>query len=71
MQYTDSILANLESVLKESIATATRDYNTLVGNLQEIENIVTANRAELVPSEDVMGEMQPAVGTDTGTIELI
>ncbi len=71
MQYTDSMLANLESVLKESIATATRDYNTLVGNLQEIENVVTANRAELVPADDSMGEVQPTVQTDTGSIALI
>ena len=71
MQYTDSMLANLESVLKESIATAARDYNTLVGNLQEIENIVTANRAELVPSEESMGEMQSVTETDTGNIALI
>jgi len=65
------MLANLESVLKESIATATRDYNTLVGNLQEIENIVTANRAELVPPEDAVGEVQPGAETDTGSIALI
>ena len=71
MQYTDSMLANLESVLKELIATAARDYNTLVGNLQEIENIVTANRAELVPSEESMGEMQSVTETDTGNIALI
>lgn len=54
MQYTDSILANLESILKQSIEISTRDYNTLVGNLTEIDNVVTANRAELVPA-DIQG----------------
>ena len=34
MQYTDDILANLENILKQSIEISTRDYNTLVGNLQ-------------------------------------
>ena len=46
-------------------------FRSLVGNLQEIENIVTANRAELVPSEESMGEMQSVTETDTGNIALI
>ena len=37
MQYTDNILANLENILMQSIEVSTRDYNTLVGNLREIE----------------------------------
>lgn len=60
MQYTDSMLANLENVLKQSIEFATRDYNTLVGHLQEIDHIVTANRAELVPVDEITGETPPA-----------
>ena len=52
MQYTDSILANLENVLKQSIEIATRDYNTMVGHLKEIDSVVTANRAELAPAEE-------------------
>jgi cell division septum initiation protein DivIVA len=52
MQYTDSILANLENIIKQSIEISTRDYNALVGNLKEIDNVVTANRAELVPVEE-------------------
>ena len=51
MQYTDNILANLENILMQSIEVSTRDYNTLVGNLREIENDVAANRAELLPPE--------------------
>lgn len=51
MQYTDSILANLENIIKQSIEISTKDYNTLVGNLREIDSVVTANRAELVPPE--------------------
>lgn len=51
MQYTDSILANLENILKQSIEISTRDYNALIGNLKEIDNVVTANRAELAPPE--------------------
>ena len=51
MQYTDNILANLENILMQSIEVSTRDYNTWVGNLREIENVVAANRAELLPPE--------------------
>ncbi|MCM1183797.1 MAG: vacuolar family H+-ATPase subunit H [Roseburia sp.] len=51
MAYTDNILANLENVIKQSIEISTKDYNTLVNNLREIDNVVTANRAELVPPE--------------------
>lgn len=60
MQYTDSILANLENILKQSIEMSTRDYNTLIGNLQSIDNVVTANRAELVPVDELVEEAQAA-----------
>ena len=71
MQYTDSILANLENILKQSIETSTRDYNTLVGNLREIDGVVTANRAELVPVEEIVAEVQAAEGAGTDNIDLI
>lgn len=61
MQYTDRILANLENILKQSIEISTRDYNTLVGNLQSIDSVVTANRAELVPVDEIVEEAQ-AIG---------
>ena len=60
MQYTDDILANLENILKQSIEISTRDYNTLVGNLQEIDHVVTSNRAELVPANDSVNETPAA-----------
>ena len=70
MQYTDNILANLENILKQSIEISTRDYNTLVGNLREIDNVVTANRAELVPAEEA-NEQQSAEGDGTYNINVI
>ncbi len=70
MQYTDNILANLENILKQSIEISTRDYNTLVGNLREIDNVVTANRAELVPTEEA-NEQQSAEGDGTNNINVI
>ena len=70
MQYTDNILANLENILKQSIEISTRDYNTLVGNLREIDNVVTANRAELFPAEEA-NEQQSAEGDGTNNINVI
>lgn len=71
MQYTDSILANLENILKQSIEISTRDYNSLVGNLREIDNVVTANRAELIPPEEVTGGATAADDNSTDGIDLM
>ncbi len=71
MQYTDDILANLENILKQSIEISTRDYNTLVGNLQEIDHVVTSNRAELVPANDSVNETPAAENAETDGINVI
>lgn len=71
MQYTDSILANLENILKQSIEISTRDYNSLVSNLREIDNVVTANRAELAPSEESPDGIPDVENSDTGSIDLM
>jgi uncharacterized membrane-anchored protein YjiN (DUF445 family) len=66
MEYTDSILANLENIIKQSIDMATNDYNTLIGNLQKVEGVVVTNRSELVPPaqevyEDIANEADNTV----------
>lgn len=66
MQYADRMLANLENIIKQSIEFATNDYNKLVGDLQEIDNVVTANRADLVPPE-VMDEGGEAAEDNNST----
>ena len=63
MQYTDSMLANLENILKQSIEISTRDYNALIGHLQEIDHVVTTNRAELVPVDEIVAEAQTTDNT--------
>ncbi len=65
MQYTDSMLANLENILKQSIEISTRDYNTMIGHLQEIDHVVTSNRAELVPVDEIVEAAQAADGAGT------
>lgn len=71
MQYTDDILANLENILKQSIEISTRDYNTLVGNLQEIDHVVTSNRAELAPMDDSVNDAQTGGNAETDSINVI
>lgn len=58
VQYSDGMLANIENIIKQSIEYSTKDYNKLIGDLQEIDNVVTANRAALVPQELIEEEAQ-------------
>ena len=60
MGYSDGMLGKIEGIIKESIKFATNDYNTLIGHLQEIDSVVTANRAALVPPEVMEDEAEMA-----------
>ena len=63
MQYTDDILANLENIIRHSIEVSTKDYNTMISNLNNIDNIVSSNRAELNPPS-IEDEAIPATGEE-------
>lgn len=52
MQYTDDILANLENIVNHTIQTASNDYSKLIGDLTQIEEIVSSNRASLIQTDD-------------------
>jgi len=52
IQYTDDLLAHVENVIDNTMTTATFDYETLVNHLKEYQDIVRANRNELVPVEE-------------------
>ncbi|MBD5452688.1 MAG: vacuolar family H+-ATPase subunit H [Lachnospiraceae bacterium] len=58
VQYSDGMLATIENIIKQSIEFATKDYNKLIGDLQEIDSVVTANRASLAPPEVIEEEVQ-------------
>lgn len=64
MQYTDDILANLENIVNHGLQTAQNDYNQLIDNLKSCEEIVTANRAELHPSDTEEGSDSIIVPVD-------
>ncbi len=52
MQYMDDILANLESIITQSMDSATAHYQGLLGSLGKYNEIIKANRNELHPVED-------------------
>lgn len=52
IQYTDDRLKSLEDILTNSIDTSRARYDSLISSLQGFLDIVSANRAELHPSEE-------------------
>lgn len=53
VEYTDGLLANVENILKTSIDLNSAKYESLITSLSDCYNIVTANRAELYPTEPI------------------
>ena len=52
IQYTDDILANLESIIGHGIDIATDHYGQLINDPNSCLNIVQSNRMELRPDEE-------------------
>ncbi len=51
MQYTDGILANVETLLSQTMKTTRDNYDSFLGALSNYSDIVNANRVELNPPE--------------------
>ncbi len=51
MQYTDDILANVESLMTQTMKTTADHYESFIGALNHYNDIVNANRVELNPPE--------------------
>ncbi len=51
MAYTDSQLKSIEDILTGSIETSKARYDSLISSLQQFEDVVSANRAQLFPPE--------------------
>ncbi len=49
--YTDELLKSTEEILSHAIDSSHARYDNLINSLQDCMNIVTANRAELMPQE--------------------
>lgn len=52
MQYTDEMLANMENLISQTMNTTTAHYDSFMSALNNYNDIVTANRAELSPPEE-------------------
>ncbi len=55
ISYTDELLKSTEEILSHAIDSSHARYDNLINSLQECMNVVTANRAELVPQEVIEG----------------
>ena len=69
IKYTYDILGNVENIIEHSIDTATNHYEKLVLSLKNCDDIVKANRAELIPmeeeaSEDLLSENSDQINLD-------
>lgn len=51
MQYTDSILANVENLLTQTMKTTQDHYDSFISSLNQYNDVVNANRVELNPPE--------------------
>lgn len=51
MQYTDEILANLESLIGHAIADSSSRYDNLLQSLNGYNDVIKSNRSELYPHE--------------------
>lgn len=56
MQYTDDLLSHVENIVAGSIQTASADYENLIGHMKQYQEIIAANRRELVPIPDDLDE---------------
>ncbi len=62
IQYTDDILANLESIIEHGISIANEHYGQLLTDLNNCLNVVQSNRMELRPDEIEDADGMPEVG---------
>lgn len=76
MQYTDDLLAHVEDILSNALGTAASNYETLINNMKQYQEIIIANRRELLPEtedfEDAEGGGEISDDTENKTdLELI
>ncbi|MCD8098814.1 MAG: ATPase, partial [Lachnospiraceae bacterium] len=49
IQYTDDMLANLQTMVSNVVETSNTRYTAMMNNFQDFYNVITSNRAELAP----------------------
>lgn len=56
IQYTDDMLANLQDMVQKLVESSNSRYEAMMNNFQDFYNVITSNRAELVPQTGDEGE---------------
>ncbi|MBO5372161.1 MAG: ATPase [Lachnospiraceae bacterium] len=68
--YTDGMLKNMEDIISHSIETAKARNESFTNSLQEYLNIISSNRAELMPQELNQEEQQVSGETDMPDVSI-
>ncbi len=61
VEYTDTLLGNLETICAHAMDTSKARYDSLIASFQECYDVIIANRGELAPTEEapVVGAAAP------------
>ncbi|MCR5032388.1 MAG: vacuolar family H+-ATPase subunit H [Lachnospiraceae bacterium] len=51
VDYTDQLLAHVQEIINQTTRTAQTDYDALIGELDQYAQLISSNRAELLPPE--------------------
>ena len=67
IEYTDSLLGNLQSIVDHAIDSSKAKYESLLASLTSVQEVVVANRQELHPTE--VQEEEPQQTTPAGSFD--
>ena len=59
IHYTDEMLANLQDMVQKLVDSSNSRYEAMITNLQDFYNVITSNRAELLPQPEAEPEEIP------------
>lgn len=67
IEYTDSLLGNLQSIVDHAIDSSKAKYESLLASLTSVQEVVVANRQELHPTE--VQEEEPQQTAPAGSLD--
>ena len=71
MQYMDDMLAHLENIIVSSTQSATTNYESLIGSLNQYRDIIQSNRSELHPAEEDLDADTTDAAAESEDIDVI
>ncbi|MBE5873844.1 MAG: vacuolar family H+-ATPase subunit H [Lachnospiraceae bacterium] len=66
MQYMDDMLAHMENIIVASTQSAVKNYDSLIGSLNQYKEIIQSNRSELHPAEEELDTTDLTDETEDG-----